>query len=89
LGIVLFGLITLGVSLLMAVAPAALLIFARGVRPLSKGLWVFLSLLPVAAMFILGHHSLPIAYFSYPSWAVYFVFLWFGRDATAAARSRL
>jgi hypothetical protein len=64
------------------VLPAALLLFARGVQPLAKGLWVLSSLLPIAALVSLGfyHHTLPTLFFLFPAWAVYFVFLWFGRD---------
>lgn len=86
MGTIVFGLITLGVPLLLVVLPAALLFFARGVRPLAKGLWVLLSLLPIAAMVSLDYHHLPMAFFLFPSWVVYLVFLWFGRDLPEAVR---
>jgi hypothetical protein len=88
LGIILFGFIVLGIPLLLAVLPTALLLFARGVRPLPKLLWVLLSLLIMAAMVSLDryHQTVPTLFFLVPAWAVYFVFLWFGRELPANVR---
>jgi hypothetical protein len=80
LGILIFGWITLGLPLLLMILPAVLFIFARGVRPFSKLLWVVFSLLPALAAFLLERHRLAPAVFSLSPWAVYLLFLWFGRS---------
>ena len=86
MGIIGFGLVTLGVPLLLVLLPAVLLLFARRVRPLARSLWALLSMLPIAAMVSLDHHhhTLPMAFFLFPAWAVYLVFLWLRRDLPAA-----
>jgi len=86
LGILVFGLITLGVPLLLVALPSVLLVFARGVRPSFKALWVFLSLLPVVTMVAARHHALPMAFFVFPSWAVYLFYLWLGRGSSKRIR---
>ncbi len=86
MGFVVFGLITLGVPLLLAALPSVLLVFARGMRPSSRALWVLLSLLPIVALVVVRDQALPMALFLFPPWAVYLLYLWFGSASSKTAR---
>jgi hypothetical protein len=83
LGILIFGFITIGIPLLLMVLPAVLLIFARGVRPFPKVVWVLFSLLPTLSAFLLARHRFAPAVFALSPWGVYLLFLWFGRSPRA------
>ena len=86
LGILTFGWITLGISLLPMVLPAVLIIFARGVRPFARAVWVLCSLLPTLAAFLLERHGLAPAVFALSPWGVCLLFLWVGRSPRAVGR---